>query len=476
MTGIDSEIVRRPYEVAPAVDLDGDAPLSEPPDDSFFGGPEETVPVTRAANTPEPVPLRTLFDIFDDGVRRITRRMTKKETPIELPWPSLHPQFAGGLWPGLHLINSGTGVGKTQFALQIAMHAAERGIPVLYIGLEMNDFDIFCRTVGNATKIPWSRLWTGALDERHVQSIVEVGPKFKELPFHPVFAPPQGYAPSQIASDVRTMRSKYPETDGPGSRPMLVIADYLQIVGDENALRPEDIRIRIGRATGVLKGLASKAGVSVLGISSVAREKYRTLSNIRHEAKLVWELDDRGYPTEQYINDRDAIIGIGKESGETEFYADTNTVLAQCPETRDGKHIDVIVATPKGRASGERWSVLHFNGSNYSEPEDRGGRLIDAWEQNTETREREREERKQAKRQAKEDAKMSRVDADAAAVLAYVKQNPGCSVRQARMNGVGDSAPRWSAAMAKLGSRLAQDTTKKPHVLRVADEESGATA
>ncbi len=276
--------------------------------------------------------------------------------------------------------------------------------------------------------------------------VVEAVPALQGLLFHFEVAPPHGFAPSAIRTAVEAMRAMYPETDGPGSRPILVVVDFVQLIGDEDG-DDQDLRIRIGRASYVCRHLANTQNIAVVGISSVARERYKLLNDIRTVAGLTWKADANGYPVERHISNTDAIVGAGKESGELEYSADSVTLLARVPETWDGQGCDVVVATAKGRATGSMWSPLHFTGFRYQECADRGGRMLDAWKEAGEKRERAKEE----KATAKGDAQSAAIARDAAAISVFVAAHPGCSVREARIHAVADQARRWTPAVAHLG-------------------------
>lgn len=395
-------------------------------------------PVTRPAS---PKLGRTLAPALE----RIARRCSGREKPIALPWPTLAPHFGGGLWPGLHILNKGTGVGGTQLGLQIVTHAAKAGVPGLYIGLELGELDLALRCLGLEAGVPWSHLWTGTAGPAHVARIAAAAPALHDLPIHFEVAKPHGFAPSEIRAAVEAMRASYPETDGPGSRPVLVAVDFLQLVGDEPG-DEQELRIRIGRASYVLRELANRLGVAVLCISSVARERYKLLNELHTAAGLAWATDPSGYPTERRILNTDAIVGSGKESGELEFAADSVSVIARVPETWNGGECDMIIATAKGRATGAMWSPLHFDGYAYRECEDRGGRMLDAWKEAGDRRARAREE----KRSAKDDAKADALTRDVAAIRSFVAVHPGCTVREARVATVKDNARRWTPALALL--------------------------
>lgn len=413
---------------------------------------------TAAAHAPPPL----LGSLLAATLERIRRRAEKIERPIELPWSVLAPHFGGGLWPGLHVLTSGTGVGKTQLALQLAASSARRGIPVLYVGLELGELDLAMRMLGEAASVPWSKLFTGDAGPKYVARVEEAAPSLKDLPFHLEVSRPHGFAPTALVASVTALRAQYPETDGPGSRPLLVVVDFLQLIGDEPE-ESKDTRDRVGRASYALRHLVNALGVTVVCISSVARERYKVLEDILGQAQLRYEVDDQGTPRERAMLNADAIVGLGKESGDIEFSADSVSVLARVGATWDGRGCDVVFATAKGRATGATWSPLHFTGFRYEECRDEGRRLVDAWKADAEKRERAREEKKAAK----DEAKVDKARADADAVRAYVLANPNAGYTKTRLETVSGNAARWKKVEALLGDELVQVKAGKSTLLRV---------
>ena len=81
---------------------------------------------------------RRLADTLPDSMRHLQRRADKEELPVPTPWKCVNRELGGGLWPGLHVLVGNTGTGKSQWALQLALHAAEQGTHVCYVGLELD--------------------------------------------------------------------------------------------------------------------------------------------------------------------------------------------------------------------------------------------------------------------------------------------------------------------------------------------------
>jgi hypothetical protein len=383
------------------------------------------------------------------------RRADGVEKPIATPWRTIDEHFAGGFWNGVHFINAGTGTGKTQFALQVTLGAAARGVPVGYIGLELGPDEIAMRGLGLTAHVPWSALFTGKAGPAYLERAAGAIPKLEALPIHPFFGDPLGFPVGRLLEIAKAMRAQYPEMDGPGSRPLALVLDFLQLVGDDPGSRRE-LRERIAHAAYQCRSIARDLGFAVLVISSIARDKY-DLEAIAQRAGLAYDEDPDGYPIKRRIRAPDVLIGVGKESGEIEFSADSLSVLWRVSSTRGESGVDVVFATVKGRATSTTWSALHFTGFRFDEPGDRGAAVVQAWRDAGEARAQERAQKQEAKETAKDRERDAKTIAKAVRLARYVLANPGCTTRAARVNAAGDNSATWNTAVAKLGPALVKN-------------------
>lgn len=303
---------------------------------------------------------------MDAAFDRMEARAAGRERPIPTPWPSVNTALGGGLWPGLFILVGNTGSGKSQFALQAAVDAARHGTPVLYVGLELGKVDLVARLAGLVTRRKWSRLFLGNGEDAPGElSLVRNRDEVRELaamPFHLEVGPPMGWSYDGLDAKMATMRELYPELDGPGSRPILVVLDFLQIVSSPAGER-EDLRERIGRAAYAGRAVAREYDASVLLVSSTAREHYATLEG--REAKK----DGKPAPQKLGIGNAARLVGLGKESGEVEYAADAVLVLArEAEEPSSTTRPCYWLAVAKGRAVTPSWTPMSFDGGRWSEP------------------------------------------------------------------------------------------------------------
>ncbi len=336
-----------------------------------------------------------------EALDRADRRASGAEVCIKTPWSDFNDQLPGkGFWPGLHVLVGGTGAGKSTWALQVALHGARGGVPAAYVGLELEEMQVALRVAAEAAGVSWSRLYTGEASDGERAAARDGGAMLASLPFHIEEAPPmRGWSASNLRALAQSMRAAYPEkvVDGAtiaGSRPFVIVVDFLQIVGADEADRRQELRERIGAISYAARAAARDFGAVVLLVSSVARAGYETVSGNTplSDAYLSAEFHE-GTITERPIWNPDAIVGLGKESGEIEYSADSVTIVARvrelAPPMSDHKQdawrreknaplpglVRIIFATAKSRAGRPAWCELRFNGTRFSDAPDHGAAL-----------------------------------------------------------------------------------------------------
>lgn len=321
--------------------------------------------------------LRRLGTMIDDAAARMVRRHARAELPLATPWPDVNGQMGGGLWPGLHMLVSGTGAGKSTWSLQLALAAAEAGTPVAYVGLELDDLQLVLRLAAEKARVRWSELYTGRASDDSIGRAAEAMGALERLPLYLEPGDPLGWAPSRLREVAEAIRREHPEPSGPGSLPMLLVLDFLQLVGDETDAtgRRErlELRERIGRAAYVGRQIARELGVVVLMVSSTARERYGVVSGDVSKAGMGLDWNGPGGAVRRFIARPDELVGLGKESGEIEYAADSVTVaiaLSGAPRTEAGAL--VALASPKVRTGPPGWCALRFDGHRFTACDDGG--------------------------------------------------------------------------------------------------------
>jgi replicative DNA helicase len=325
----------------------------------------------RAARQPRRT--RGVADVSAAALALMDDRAQGKHV-IPTPWADYNEQLpGGGFLPGAHLLVSGTGTRKTAAVLSIALHHAREGHPVLYVGLEIEDAQAYLRLAADLAGVRWSDLMNGTSTTAQQQAVRAVKDELNRLPIR--FEPdePTGWCVSRLRRSASEMRAEY----GDEAR-LLVIVDFLQIIAAEPDER-DDLRERIGKAAYAARHLARREQVTVLLVSSVARDAYAKVNGF--DALRAAGVDAQLHESivvERFLRNPDAIVGLGKESGEIEFSADTVTVAMTLPYDPKQATRHVVFALPKVRLGPAGWCSLVTSGHDFGDDPDHGASVVSA--------------------------------------------------------------------------------------------------
>lgn len=300
-----------------------------------------------------------------DALQQMRRRADGVEQPIPTPWPDLNDALGGGLWPGLHTLTGETGSGKTAAAMQVALSAARAGHPTLYIALELEAAQLAARLLAltinesrtdpSALRVAWSKLYIGE-DKESLELVAagwpDSGPaaELAKLPLRIEEAVPGEWTARELVGRIAAVADAHPDS----SKAPMVVLDFLQLVGPDPENKRADARERIGAAAYKGRQAAREHGAVVLMLSSISRENGLKLAAMADAGRL-----GSG-------NDPFELAGLGKESGDIEFSADTVLTLAREPAPSDGNRVRMThLAVAKCRARPPSWALLAFDGSSY---------------------------------------------------------------------------------------------------------------
>jgi len=342
----------------------------------------------------EPLQLRAAAPHITAAMDSFDARGNKTELPLSTPWPDLNEQLpGGGYWPGCHVLVGGTGAGKSAWALQLAMHALTDGAAVYYAALELDTKQIIARlaaesdaqlTQAAARKagkrpprpISWSSLYTGEASAEERMRAREALPAGALANFTIDHGGDDGeggdWTPGRMRDAAAAMRKQH------GDKPILMIVDFLQLVASDGGSRME-LRERIGHAAKTARAVAQRYGATVMLISSVARDKYDDVSSFQGlKAARIGADRTADQVVERYLHSPDALVGLGKESGEIEYAADSVTTAVTLPRVPALAGRPVVFVTAKLRAGRPGWCSLQFDGSRFTSEPDRGAGVLRA--------------------------------------------------------------------------------------------------
>jgi replicative DNA helicase len=350
----------------------------------------------RAAPRPrkgpgKPLKPRELKTVLDDALSRMQRRSAGQEKPVPVPWSSLAEALGGGLWGGTALSLVGdTGCGKTQWALQVAAHAAQNGVPVCYVSSEPGVDQVAPRLLALKGDQRWSDLLVGRTEASIVESLrASFAEELRSLPFHLLPGTPSRPGEPGSRAVAEWMRERHKEGK-PGERPVLIVQDFVELVTGSGRDQ-EDFNDLMGRVAQEARLTAREFGVVVLLVSSTSRElrlNEELSIGIHHERRQPRGLG-RGNPARLLLSGKntgdmeresDTVIVLANEPGQKPAAPDEGSEAPPLARAGDRPRADsrswreppdawsrVWCAVAKNRSGGRAWCALRFNGSRFEE-------------------------------------------------------------------------------------------------------------
>ncbi|MBP3855159.1 MAG: replicative DNA helicase [Ruminiclostridium sp.] len=199
-------------------------------------------------------------------------------------FPSLDRVIYGLNPSDLILIAARPGMGKTSFAMNIAVNAAriQRGKKVAVFSLEMSREQLVSRMLASEGRIPSNALKTGIIEPSQWRGLVEAAEMLNMVGV---------YVDDTPNVSIAEMKAKLRRLDGLG----LVVIDYLQLMttGRKDGNRVSEV----SELTRNLKILAKELDVPVITLSQLSRgpesrvDKRPMLSDLRESGSIEQDAD-----------------------------------------------------------------------------------------------------------------------------------------------------------------------------------------
>jgi len=221
-------------------------------------------------------------------------------TPFKTGFTELDRLLGGGFEPAaVHLLTAKPGAGKTSFIINVALHNIAISRPCLLISCEMTVEDFvakFIATYINDNNISIKELRCGQQSNIMNQAL-------EQLKDDPIYIIGQNSIRTNGFSVIKKEIDDIIEKTG--AVPFVAI-DYIQrFAGLISGNVTQDYRVMIDKVSSDILSIANNSGACILAISSTGRQNYR--------------------------NDKNGVLAMGKESGQLEF--DATTVSGLLPNT-----------------------------------------------------------------------------------------------------------------------------------------------
>ncbi len=236
-------------------------------------------------------------------------KISKSNEPIGVHtgFPRLDKNLLG-LRPGqMIVVGARPGVGKTSFALNLAINAAAQGTSVAFFSLEMSAVEVGQRLLSSRAKINLSSIRSGHIRDNQWAELLQATMELSQLDMMIDDTP--GTTVTEIRAKARRML--HHKEKG------LIIIDYLQLLSPPSGGRRADSRAtEVSEMSRGIKIMAKDLGVPVVALSQLSRESERRtgkrpqLSDLREsgsieqDADIVLLLDRSMTPEEAQRSDR----------------------------------------------------------------------------------------------------------------------------------------------------------------------------
>lgn len=218
-------------------------------------------------------------------------------------FPALDESLSGGLFNGLFVLGAVPGLGKSTLALQIAGNLSASGCPVLYFALEMNRTWITAKALCRAdfalhqtpgfraadllsrdkhfTEAEWARIGQAReVVEREGQNLYlyEQGPGLTNI--------------DHIRRHIQQFQREYQAAGG--TRPILVVVDYLQILAPRDANAKFSDKQVVDDNVRELCSIRDQDKVMILLISALNRFSYNkeiSLESFKESGSIEYSAD-----------------------------------------------------------------------------------------------------------------------------------------------------------------------------------------
>lgn len=189
----------------------------------------------------------------------------------------------------LAILAARPGVGKTSFALNLAVNAAKRGVTVAFFSLEMSAGQLVQRILCSDARVSLSKIRGGYLSEGDWGQIADASNRLSQLDLYIDDTPGLSILEAR-AKARRELRQVEP---GKG----LIIVDYLQLMQPQIARRDGNRAVEVGEISRGLKILAKEMDMPVIALSQLSRavemrgKKRPQLSDLRESGSIEQDAD-----------------------------------------------------------------------------------------------------------------------------------------------------------------------------------------
>ncbi|MEG0505132.1 MAG: replicative DNA helicase [Raoultibacter sp.] len=192
--------------------------------------------------------------------------------------------FRGG---DLVILAARPGVGKTAFALNLAVNSAKKGTTVAFLSLEMSAPQLVQRILCSEARVSLQSIRNGELQDYDWNQIATACGNLSNLDL---------YIDDTPALSILELRAKA-RRELRGSEQGMIVVDYLQLMQPPQARRDGNRAVEVGEISRGLKILAKEMNMPVIALSQLSRavemrsKKTPMLSDLRESGSIEQDAD-----------------------------------------------------------------------------------------------------------------------------------------------------------------------------------------
>ena len=236
--------------------------------------------------------FRKMDVLLTDAFEEITKLAEQKSHMAGVPtgFKDADNLFHGLRGGDLVILAARPGVGKTSFALNLAVNAAKAGTAVAFFSLEMSAGQLVQRILCAEARVSLSKIRGGFIQEGDWSAIADASNTLSKLELYIDDSPGLSILEARAKA-----RRELRHASGQGRG--LIIVDYLQLMQPPQTRRDGNRAVEVGEISRGLKILAKEMDMPVIALSQLSRavemrgKKRPMLSDLRESGSIEQDAD-----------------------------------------------------------------------------------------------------------------------------------------------------------------------------------------
>ena len=230
--------------------------------------------------------------LITDAFEEITKLAEQKTSMAGVPtgFRDVDDLFHGFRGGDLVILAARPGVGKTSFALNLAVNAAKSGAAVAFFSLEMSAGQLVQRILCAEARVNLTKIRSGQIAEGDWGAIADASNTLSKLEIYIDDSPGLSILEARAKA-----RRELRHASGQGKG--LIIVDYLQLMQPPQSRRDGNRAVEVGEISRGLKILGKEMDMPVIALSQLSRavemrgKKRPMLSDLRESGSIEQDAD-----------------------------------------------------------------------------------------------------------------------------------------------------------------------------------------